>query len=137
MIILVTGISGSGKTTMSLKIHECLEGSRYYNADQVRGANNDWDFSGTGRRRQARRMRDKAAAHDKGVVILDFICPTEELRGIVSADFVIWMDTEKNSKYRDTDSIYEPPTKWDVRVQNKKADVYAIIKDLRSKLEDN
>ena len=36
-----------------------------------------------------------------------------------------------------TDSIYEPPTKWDVHVQNKKADVDAIIKDLRSKIEDN
>ena len=55
MKILVFGLPGAGKTTFAKRL---IEGTNfaYFNADEVRGMFNDWDFSKEGRRRQAYRM---------------------------------------------------------------------------------
>ena len=83
----------------------------WLNGDNIRKIYDDWDFSDAGRFRQAKRMAEKAnTCNELGlVVICDFICPTEELRKIFNADITVWMDTVKESRYKDTDSIFEPP----------------------------
>ena len=55
-IILVMGLSGSGKTTFSLDILPILGEHLYLNADVVRREFEAWDFSEDGRMRQAKRM---------------------------------------------------------------------------------
>ena len=58
-IILIMGLPGAGKTTLAEKL-ALLVNAKRLNADEVRKAANDWDFSEEGRKRQARRMADLA-----------------------------------------------------------------------------
>ena len=64
MRILIMGLPGSGKTTMAQRLLDDLSAAglqaKWYNADNVRTAENDWDFSEDGRQRQAKRMRTLA-----------------------------------------------------------------------------
>ena len=53
------GLPGSGKTTLANELGPMLNAKRL-NADEVRKAANDWDFSEEGRKRQAKRMADFA-----------------------------------------------------------------------------
>ena len=49
-------------------------------------------------------------------VICDFICPTKESRKIFDADYCIWMDTIKESNYKDTDKIFEKPEDFNLKI---------------------
>ena len=53
------GLPGAGKTTLADELAPMLKAKRL-NADEVRKAANDWDFSPEGRTRQAKRMADFA-----------------------------------------------------------------------------
>ena len=88
------------------------------NADEVRKAANDWDFSEEGRKRQAKRMADFAIKlRDEGNnVVADFICPTPEARALFPADFIIWMDTIKKGRFEDTNKMFIKPDKFDYHV---------------------
>ena len=79
---------------------------------------NDWDFSQEGRMRQSFRMKalaDFEKENDR-TVICDFICPTKKAREIFDADFCIWMDTIKESDYKDTDKIFQAPSRFDLKI---------------------
>jgi adenylylsulfate kinase len=106
--ILVMGLSGSGKTTLADKLGDNLNAERL-NADEVRDRFSDWDFSRAGRIRQAERLSKLASESDSDYVVIDFICPLEQGREIIKADYTIWMDTVESSKYKDTDNIFENP----------------------------
>lgn len=126
--ILIMGLPGTGKTTLAQELRKqliiALKSVVWYNADIVRELNNDWDFSEEGRLRQAKRMRDLADYHkDVDFVICDFVAPTQEIRNIFDADFIIWMNTEKNSNYQDTDKIFENPEKVDYTITAKDAKI--------------
>ena len=58
-IILVMVLPGAGKTTLANELAKLIIAKRL-NADEVRKAANDWDFSEEGRTRQAKRMADEA-----------------------------------------------------------------------------
>ena len=81
-IILITGLPGSGKTTLATKLAQKLR-SDHFNADFVREKFNNWDFSEVGRLRQAESMKNLARASKKTYAICDFVCPKEEYRNIV------------------------------------------------------
>ena len=51
-------------------------------------------------------------------VVADFICPTEKTREIFKPDFIIWMDTIKESEYEDTNTFFERPSKVDYHVDS-------------------
>lgn len=140
MKILIMGLPGSGKTTLAEKLfNEILRDTptEWVNADDLRKECDDWDFSPEGRRRQALRMRFIA---DKGIeagfiMICDFVCPTKELREIFDADFTVWMDTIPRSEYKDTNSMFEKPTKeeYDIRIDEFASDKWsATLADLIS-----
>ena len=58
-IILVMGLPGAGKTTLANELAKLIKAKRL-NADEIRKAANDWDFSEEGRTRQAKRMLEIA-----------------------------------------------------------------------------
>ena len=81
--ILIMGLPGSGKTTLA-KLLVPMFNAVWLNADKVREEVNDWDFSPTGRTRQADRMKNYAqkALDNNRNVIADFVCPTPEARSL-------------------------------------------------------
>ncbi len=126
--ILICGLPGSGKTTLANLLAPML-GAHWLNADEVRKAADDWDFSPEGRVRQANRMKDQAEAvitHNRHVVA-DFICPTEKTRQDFGADYVVWMDTIKEGRFDDTNKMFVPPEKYDYKVTHMNAEMWAFL----------
>ena len=124
-IILVMGLPGAGKTTLANELAKSIKSKRL-NADEVRKAANDWDFSEEGRTRQAKRMSDaalklKSEGHN---VIADFICPTPEARKLFPADYVIWVDTIKEGRFDDTNKMFVKPEKYDFHVTSQNANLW-------------
>ena len=132
-IILVMGLPGAGKTTLADELAPKLNAKRL-NADEVRKAANDWDFSEEGRKRQAKRMADFALElkNQGNYVVADFICPTPEARNLFPADFVIWVDTIKEGRFDDTNQMFVKPEKFDFHVTTQNAKVWTdkIIKEI-------
>ena len=124
-IILVMGLPGAGKTTLANELAKSIKSKRL-NADEIRKAANDWDFSEDGRTRQAKRMSDaalklKSEGHN---VIADFICPTPEARKLFPADYVIWVDTIKEGRFDDTNKMFVKPEKYDFHVTSQNANLW-------------
>ena len=120
MIILIMGLPGSGKTTLAEELHKRIKSSVWLNADRIRAAHEDWDFSPEGRLRQAHRMQQLSILADKDVlVIIDMVCPLEEMRDIINPHFLVWVDTIKKSQYVDTNQMFQPPTQYNYRVPEK------------------
>ena len=132
-IILIMGLPGAGKTTLADELAPKLNAKRL-NADEVRKAANDWDFSEEGRKRQAKRMADFALElkNQGNYVVADFICPTPEARNLFPADFVIWVDTIKEGRFEDTNQMFIKPEKYDFHVTSQDASVWAekILKEI-------
>ena len=133
-IILVMGLPGAGKTTLANELSKLIKSKRL-NADEIRKAANDWDFSEEGRKRQARRMSDAAIKlkNEGNYVIADFICPTPAARKLFPADYIIWVDTIKAGRFEDTNQIFVKPEKFNFHVTTQDAKVWAskIAKDLK------
>ena len=98
-IILVMGLPGAGKTTLANELAKLIKSKRL-NADEIRRAANDWDFSEEGRTRQSKRMSEVAfkLKNEGNNVIADFICPTPEARKLFPADYIVWVDTIQGRK---------------------------------------
>ena len=128
------GLPGAGKTTLANELAKLIESKRL-NADEIRRAANDWDFSEEGRKRQSKRMSDAALKlkNEGNNVIADFICPTPEARKIFSADYIIWVDTIKEGRFEDTNQMFVKPENFDFHVTTQDANLWApkIAEDLK------
>ena len=127
-IILVMGLPGAGKTTLASEMATLLNAKRL-NADEVRKAADDWDFSEEGRVRQAKRMAEfaiklKVEGH---YVIADFVAPTPEARNLFPADFRVWVDTIKKSRFEDTNQMFVNPKNFDYHVTTQDAKKWAPL----------
>jgi len=131
MKILIMGLSGAGKSELAKELHSLFQdgerSSMRINGDEVREANNDWDFSREGRIRQAKRMAKLAKKSNTDYVIADFIAPTKEIRDIFNPDMLIWLDTVRSSKYTNTDVLFEPPLEYNYIITEKNASKWAQI----------
>lgn len=116
--ILVMGLPGSGKTTLASALARRLN-AVHFNADEIRhNINKDLGFSVADRIEQARRMGwlcDRVI-ETGNLAIADFICPTPDTREAFGAAFVVWVDRIKESRFEDTDLLFVPPKRCDVRV---------------------
>lgn len=123
------GLPGSGKTTLAAALREKLwqEGRTvsWFNADEVRKANNDWDFSEAGRIRQSIRMREMADAATTDYVICDFVAPLVEMRNNYKADWTVWLDTIREGRYADTNKMFVEPTVYDFRIIEQDSEKWA------------
>ena len=133
-IILVMGLPGAGKTTLANELAKLIECKRL-NADEIRKAANDWDFSEEGRKRQAKRMAEHALKLkiEGNNVLADFICPTPEARKLFPADYIIWVDTIKEGRFEDTNQMFVKPEKFNFHVTTQDAKLWApkIKEDLK------
>ena len=128
------GLPGSGKTTLANELSKLIKCKRL-NADEIRKAANDWDFSEEGRTRQAKRMADEALKlkSEGNNVIADFICPTPKARSLFPADYIIWVDTIEEGRFDDTNKMFVKPDKYDFHVTTQDAKNWApkIYKEIK------
>jgi len=133
-IILVMGLPGAGKTTLANELAKLIKSKRL-NADEIRRAANDWDFSEEGRIRQSKRMSEVALKlkNEGNNVIADFICPTPEARKLFPADYIVWIDTIQKGRFEDTNQMFVKPEKFDFHVTTQDANLWApkIAEDLK------
>ena len=133
-IILVMGLPGAGKTTLANELAKLIETKRL-NADEIRRAANDWEFSEEGRTRQSKRMSEVAIKlkNEGNNVIADFICPTPEARKLFPADYIVWVDTIQKGRFEDTNQMFVKPEKFDFHVTTQDANLWApkIAKELK------
>jgi adenylylsulfate kinase len=125
--VLIMGLSGSGKSTLAEQLHKKIPDSVRLNADTIRRSYNDWDFSEEGRIRQAKRIKQLSDVCDEEYIIIDVIAPFEIMRSIIDADYVIWMNTIKESNYKDTDDVFKPPYNADLVIKSLDYSVDDII----------
>jgi len=111
--ILIMGLPGSGKTWLGERIGKQFS-IPFWDADVVRTIYNDWDFSVPRREHQTARMR-KLSELDP-ISISAFICPLPGFRSFFFPDKIIWMDTIEEGRFDDTNKLFQPPEKYDLRI---------------------
>ena len=113
------GLPGAGKTTLARVLTPKLQ-AVWFNADEVRAnLHKDLGFSHADRIEHARRMGWLCAkvAEAGGIAIADFVCPTAETRAAFGEAFVIFVDRIQAGRFEDTNRMFVPPDKYDVRVE--------------------
>ena len=115
MNILIYGLPTIGKTTFAEKLVDKvgIKNLRHVNADKVREAFGDWQFTKEARQRQALRMAaiGKMNEADGFNTIVDFVCPFNPYREMPQWDMTIWVNTIEESPYEDTNKAFEEPLK--------------------------
>lgn len=110
-ILLVMGLPGSGKTTLSQQLAPLLN-AVHFNADDVRREiHRDLGFSEEDRIEHARRMRwlCEQVAKVGGYAIADFVCPTHATREAFGASRTIWLDRISAGRFADTNKLFTTP----------------------------
>ena len=135
--VVVMGLPGAGKTTLSNTLSNNLIDQQYtvkrINADEIRTAYDDWDFSITGRLRQAYRFFSMSENINEDIVVCDFIAPISESIEIFKPDYIIWMDTIKNCRYEDTQELFVNPKEFNIRIQDfTNIDIDNIVNDIQT-----
>ena len=114
------GLPGSGKTALSNALKSRIP-AVMWNADEVRqNINKHLTYSLIDRIQQAKTMlflADKVVESGR-LCIVDFVCPTHETREAFNADdaFVVWMDRITEGRFEDTNAMFTPPKRFDLRV---------------------
>jgi adenylylsulfate kinase len=129
--ILIMGLPGAGKTTLAGALRNLIQDNNktveWFNADLIRQAYDDWDFSVEGRIRQSVRMRELADKMNSDYVICDFVCPLPIMRDHYAANFIVWVDTIDKGRYADTNQMFVAPENYNLKVVEQDAEKWAKI----------
>lgn len=122
MIIQIIGLPGSGKTELAKALKERIN-AIHLNADEIRSSmNSDLGFSLKDRIEHSRRLGSLAkivAKQGVAPVIVDFVCPTVDTRtAFGKSDILVFMDTIKESRFQDTNQMFERPKEYDICFPN-------------------
>jgi adenylylsulfate kinase len=119
--ILIMGLPGAGKTSLARTAAPRLN-AVHFNADDVRReVSKDLGFSEADRIEHARRMGWLCDQVVKTgcFAVADFICPTPQTRAAFTANgeaFVVWVDRIRESRFEDTNRMFVPPERADLRI---------------------
>jgi hypothetical protein len=119
--ILVMGLPGAGKTTLAKALAPRLN-AVHFNADDVRRElSKDLGFSASDRIEHARRMGWLCDQVVKTgcFAVADFICPTPETRAAFTLGgdaFIVFVDRIAEGRFVDTNRMFVPPHRVDLRV---------------------
>jgi len=114
MTLLISGGSGSGKSTFSKRLLYYLN-AEYFNNDDLRAKTKNFRFDQEGRQLAAQNMLSAVQNSSAQIKVVDMICPTKELRKILAPDVIVFIDSNLPTKYEDTAAIYIRPTKDECR----------------------
>lgn len=128
-IIWLTGLSGSGKSTISKGLEKSLQEEGFLtmvlDGDNVRtGINNNLGFSDTDRKENIRRIAEVAKLFlNNGIITLcSFVSPTEEIRGMAKSiigaeDFIeVYVNTPlEECERRDIKGLYAKARKGEIK----------------------
>ena len=117
-LLLIMGLPGAGKTTLARVLAAHLN-AVHFDADEVRAnINRDLGFSVEDRVEQARRMGwlGRQVACTGQYAIADFVCPTPATRAAFGSAFIVWVDRIDASRYEDTNALFVPPERPNIRV---------------------
>ena len=122
--ILIIGLPGSGKTTLSIELTKSLN-AVHFNADEIRKKiHKDLTFDIEDRIEHAKRMGILCDIVNRTGVyaIADFVCPIESTREAFGSkqSFVIWIDRTPCRNYEDTTGMFVAPKEYHVRVTDEK-----------------
>ena len=138
MNILIYGLPTSGKTTFAEKLVSKvgLQNLKHVNADKVREAFGDWQFTNEARQRQALRMAaiGRLNQADGFNTIVDFVCPFNAYREMPQWDMTIWVNTIEESPYEDTNKAFEEPLKEPTYIITDWEQVDDIVEEVAYKL---
>lgn len=141
--ILVCGLPGAGKTTLSKRLAKALN-AVHINADFVRdNINKDLGFSIEDRLENARRFKALCSIVSDAdyLPIADFVCPTEETRIEFGAHlndcFVIWMNTSQECSYADTKAMFVPPSRVNYEIKSFDYNILDIVRVLHEALSED
>jgi adenylylsulfate kinase len=119
MIIVVCGLPGSGKTSLSEEICERTNAITL-NADKVRNdLSKDLTFSLEDRVEQARRLGaiSRLFAEQGQIVVADFVNPTDQTReAFGKADCFVWVNRISSGRFADTNSLWQDPKSFDIEI---------------------
>lgn len=118
MKILITGVTGSGKTTLARALAPLLK-AVVFDGDEVRRTYPNYvGFTVRERERHAAHIGAlcDAVTASGNIAIAAFCCPTALMRAIFGADFTIWVDRQGDKKYPESDRIFQRPEKVDLHV---------------------
>ena len=117
--ILVMGLPGSGKSTLTRALAPMLNAVVFNNDEVRKNINRDLGFAMEDRIEQARRMGwlcDRVV-ESGGIAIADFICPTPETRAAFGEAFTVFVDRIEAGRFEDTNRMFVRPDRFDVRVE--------------------
>jgi len=138
MNILIYGLPTSGKTTFAEKLVKKvgIQNLRHVNADKVREAFGDWQFTKEARQRQALRMAGISRLNeaDGFNTIVDFVCPFNVYREMPQWDMTIYVNTIEESPYEDTNKAFEEPKKEPTYIITDWKQVDDIVEEVAYKL---
>lgn len=127
--ILIMWLPWSWKTTLARKLSQYLN-AVWFNADEIRqNINKELWFSKEDRIEQSRRMwwLCDRIVEKWFYAIADFVCPTQETRVVFWSEFtLIWIDRIKTSRFLDTDNLFQPPQKYDLKLTSWNEDEYFL-----------